>query len=474
MAYPKHLVSYCTMSEEAGANPFWHGCLILSEQESETSAIEVKGSYGFYSTPSTTTHPIIKGIKHIIGIKFNLQDAHGEPKREELRDLDGDGLQAITFETTEEQYQQLHNFYKERIDAHAGIVNELDLSLAAKGVPANSETRYLEELSLAAREGREARLQKFHISMDLTRYGFDSSQSRTCKQDALNALLQCNIIDEDQLKEISGSKSTIAFPRSSGVKMLPIRMVSIGAQIKYQTSARSNRVLKSRDWDENTRLYLTLPPIPELSKENQKDYRLKHEWISKTLKRAHQLELKIAEQIVLTQRQPDYNERNRLLKDQCKRISRIYRLLSNASENDLLPCLRANLILADKILNVASFTLDPSRVDASFILRAYESSSVRYALLSLAFLVLAAELLSGVAAALAISAATVYAGRKLYGFYRDEIQFAKQSQDYLDMQAQTRPQTQRVLNHRIQRASSTPNLPDVPALMRENELAFSP
>ncbi len=105
MPYPKFFVTYTLSNLEAGSNPFGHAFIIMSEQATQASTVQVKHSFGFYGTsPSSTTNPIIKFLKRILGFGIDLQDSHGYLKDEPLRELDGPGLSGISFLVSKEQY----------------------------------------------------------------------------------------------------------------------------------------------------------------------------------------------------------------------------------------------------------------------------------------------------------------------------------------------------------------------------------
>ena len=258
MSYPKYYATYCVMDGEAGANPFWHACLLLSTQESEKSPVQVIDSVGFYSQPSTTTNPFIKAYKYVLGFRVDLQDSHGILKQEYMRDLDGNGLHGVSFSATKEQFEQLKSLCTEKIKDEQKAIAELNLLLHNEGVWANGYTRFIKEKSLAELQERAPRLKPFHITMTLNSNGFDSSDSYACKNYALDLLLETNIINEATKTDVLGHITTRAFPRFCGVELTPMRLVSTGEPEK-EISKRTGRVFYNRKWGEKNKLLWATP-----------------------------------------------------------------------------------------------------------------------------------------------------------------------------------------------------------------------
>lgn len=143
MSYPKYIVTYTVMTEEAGANPFWHASVLMSEQTDENAPIEVKHAFGFYSTyPSSTTNPIIKFLKNLLGFKIDLQDSHGHLENEKLRYLDAQGLRGISIEVSEDKYTVLLESFQNARRLEQEAIKEYNGLLTKEGMPVNGHTRF--------------------------------------------------------------------------------------------------------------------------------------------------------------------------------------------------------------------------------------------------------------------------------------------------------------------------------------------
>jgi hypothetical protein len=244
------------MDTDAGANPFGHSCLMFSSQESETSPIQVKDSVGYYSQPSTTTNPIIKGLKQALGFNIDLQDGHGVLKRESMRYLDGKGLNGISFSVTAQQFESISTQYQDMLKTQEQVINELNIELVSKGLKANGYNRFIAEKIKAVAEGRPPRLKPFHITMELTIRGFDSSNSFTCKDLSLELLTHNNIIPTDIRNQIISNRALTAFPRFSSIELPPIRLISTGEFVKT-SSKNSGTVFYNHEWGNNDLFWAT-------------------------------------------------------------------------------------------------------------------------------------------------------------------------------------------------------------------------
>lgn len=457
MSYPKYFVSYCRMNAKTSAphsaanvnaNIFGHALLLLSKQESEHGPIEVEDAFGFYSNKEhTTTHPIILSLKKLLGLCFNLQDIHGVLVQEPLHQIDLNGLEAITFpvnpdehtSTAEKKYEELREDLAKKIADQDEAVKEINQQLQSKFVPQNSHTRLYEEASQANIEGRRARLQKFHITMEFNRYGPSTAKSYTCKQYALDFLKEKRIIDEKKQAKIAGPQAFFAFPRYCGDTILPIRIVSVPTSESVFKSKRANdKLYKDRDWS-NHKLYLTLPPVEKLTSANLASYHAKNKVISDLISRATILEIQL---------QRKHNELFRsdskyakMLLDQRHRVATIYQLLSNASQNDSDACLMSHTLNANKILNVATMALHRHRVNSSFLFRFYESVAIRHCLLALLMVAFTVQFIpAALGTTLLITGATLFSLKNTYDFYKSEVDFAEKRKDYLDMYPQMDPE----------------------------------
>jgi hypothetical protein len=420
----RHYVSYCVMDTEAGANPFWHACLILSTQKHPEGPIHVDDAIGFYSQPSTTTNPLTKAAKHVLGFKIDLQDSHGVLKQEKMRDLDGNGLHEISFSITKEQYEALRASYKEQMAIEKKAIEELNKDLREAGLPENAYTRYIRERSLAEKENRPPRLKPFHIAMGLTPKGLDSTKSHACKNAALESLVESQIIDEVLRERITGNKLEHAFPRFGQGKLLkPARLVSTGDPEAHE-SQKSNKVYYNRSWEKNRLYWATSPHLyhtnePTTATPETNTTPDPYPYVKKMLTRVRHIETKLRHQICELESPPNIGQHKQHLLEQLQRVQGLYDLFSNAYENHLPKCLNEKLWRAETTLNVATMTMTPHRVNSSFMLRAYESIAVRHALLSLLCLAVAAAFASTVVGAVIMTTAGLFAGQQLYRFFKE-------------------------------------------------------
>ena len=438
MSFPAFYVTYAVMDGDAGASPFWHACLILSEQASATAPIRVVDSVGFYSQPSSTTNPLVGGIKHMLGFDVDLQDGHGILKQEKMRDLDGNGLHGKSFAVTQEQFTQLTTLYKENMRLEQQAIEELNVLLLARGEAANGYTRYIEELALAARDGRPSRLKPFHITMDLNSNGFDSRASHACKNYALTLLLETNIINETMRDTITGGTASHAFPRFSNL-LTPLRLVSTGEPTQCH-SKTTGKTFYNREWDtENKLFWATTPQIKtsEPSKPEIQTTQNQCEFIKNMLTRVCEIEIMLREKINELEDITTNRHRRWQLKIQLTRVQQLYETFSIANENQRPHYLAAKLLHAETTLNVAIMTLTPNRVNYPFLLRAYDSIAVGNAMLCLLGLLIAATFLSGPVGIIWMSIAALSTGQQLYGFFKEETQFAKMRADYTAFQGES-------------------------------------
>ena len=429
MGFPKYYATYCVMDGEAGANPFWHASLVLSKQDRENAPIIVDDAIGFYSQPSTTTNPLHKVFKHILGFKVDLQDGHGILKKEDMRFLDGNGLHGITFTATEEQFTQLKSLYEQKMVLEKKAIEELNSYLIQQGMAANGHTRHVTEKALAASQHRDPRLTPFHFTMDITKNGLDSSASLTCKTYALNLLLEAGIIDTDKHNEISGGLMLRAFPRFSP-SIVPLQFVSTGAP-KAHTSSKE-KIYYNREWGRNKLMWATQPLIQDkqLSKTDLVLSLKQHQLIKNMLTRVRTIEVMLLEKINKLEAPYHYKRRHVHLREQVARVQGLYDKFSLASENQLPSCLTEKLWVAETTLNVASMSLTPERMNYPFILRAYESMAARHAMLSLLAMLMLIALISNPIGTVLITTAALSLGYQSYRFFKEEKQFARAHADY--------------------------------------------
>ena len=332
MSYPKYYVTYCVMDTEAGANPFGHSCLILSTQAEEFGPITVTNSMGFYSQPSTTKNPFMKGIKYLLGLNIDLQDGHGEIRQEKMRDIDSNGLHGKSFDITKEQFDKLNDLYNtEQAEEQAAIKQTEDELLAAKREP-NGYTRFITEKKLAALEHRKPRLRPFHVELNLTSHGLDSSKSHSCKMRVLDLLQEAEVIDESVRKELEGGLAKRAFPRFSQKPLLPIRLVSTGDPTRDESKS-SGRVFYNRTWKGGNQLFfastlhLAQEPIPSRKEQIAENHAFQS--IKNVLTHIRQVENALRRAIDTTRDRT----RKATLQVQLSRIQRLYDSFTVSYEN---------------------------------------------------------------------------------------------------------------------------------------------
>lgn len=439
MNYPKYYLTYSVMDTDAGANPFGHSFLLFSQQKSEHSPVEVIDSVGFYSQPSTTTDPFIKGAKEVLGFDIDLQDGHGVLKREQMRHLNGKGLHGLTFSATEEQFYAVLQSYKEDMQEQAKVINELNAELTSQGKEANGYTRYLAEKEKAVIEGREPRLKPFHITMDLTWNGLDSSDSYTCKDRSLEFLTQHRIISAEIRDKIISSRAEQTFPAFSALYLPPLRLISIGEPEPY-ISKRTGKVYYNHDWGRNSLFWAT--PVHTVDNkltlntrdELEKNYRQLCDLLDRIRKVEHLLREKIRGLDKIT----DNPLHQRQLKNQLERVQQLAVVFNNSFENQIPALLSARLLYADLILSIAIGSINPDKLNYPFILRVYESLPGSEALLGLFAIVISAiaTILLPPAGGTMLAMSSLFTARQLYGFYKEEVQYSKIRNEYSLLESQ--------------------------------------
>ena len=431
MSYPKEFVTHCVMTSEAGANPLGHALLILSTQDSETAPIRVINAFGFYSQPSTTTNPLIKGLKQLLGFNINLQDGHGILKQEHMRELDGNGLTGISFEVTNTQFENVRRLCHKKMLLETIAIEEATQYLEAQGKEANADTVYHAELKRAESKQRPPRLAPFHIAMSINSHGLDSSASHACKNYALNVLLEANIIDKETLDAIAGGPSAHAFPRFGGLSLAPLRLVSTGDP-EPDISRRTQKVHFNRVWNKNKLYWATSPyaynsesPQTELASTNDQ-YLI----IADIITRVRAVEMKLLHKIYELENPKNNTGNNKYLlerlKEQQARVQALYEYCKMSPENQRPHCLNH----AEATINAASMLLSPEKINYPFILRAYESIAIRNALLGLLSLLVATVFISNPVGAIVATTSALFTGHQLYSFFKEESHYAKMHTDY--------------------------------------------
>jgi hypothetical protein len=414
MSFPRFFVTYCVMDMDAGANPFGHSCLIFSKQEIDNGPIEAIDAIGFYSQPSTTTNPIIKTLKSLLGFPIDLQDGHGVLIQESIRYLNGNGLKGMSFAITEQQFTLLKKNYRQLMEDEQTAINELNKELASH---ANGYTRHVAEKEKAKIEKRPPRLKPFHVVMELTRHGFDSSNSYTCKDRVLDILQENGVITDSLRKKIESSKAKQTFPRCSSLHLPAIRLISTGEPQKVISS--KGAIFYNHVWDKNGLFWATHPENEFETEEYQP--------LKSILNRITAMENTLHKTIDQLKETEENKEYRRQLHSQLKRVQNLAYLFNNAHENKTE--LINKLIIADKVLYIADLIMEPERLNPSFLLRAYTSSAAQNALVGfLAIMLSVALTLVALPIGIALTAAsTITTARQLYGFYQEEKELSKVS-----------------------------------------------
>lgn len=275
MSYPKYLVTYVTMDTALGSNVIWHAALALSICRGPNEPFEVVDSYGFYSQPSSTTNPVIRFLKYLFGISFDLTGSHGVLKREEMRYLDkGIGLHGLSFDVSQDQFEKLLRDCENEICQEQEAITELNALLESEGLAKEAITayaRYRRELLLAKERGSEPRLTAFNLDVAISQ-GLSTVNSSTCKSRALS-LLEGIGIEKKYLECLRQNKVSDALPRYSGELLETLLLHSDGEQ-QVHTSKRTGVKTLFRAWekgphydkdaheviDTRSKLYWTVPP----------------------------------------------------------------------------------------------------------------------------------------------------------------------------------------------------------------------
>lgn len=431
MSFPKYYVTYCVMDGDAGANPLGHAALLLSVQIEAEDPIQVVDAVGFYSQPSTTTNPLYRALKYILGFNIDLQDGHGVLKQEELRWLAGNGLHGINFETTKDRFERIKRLYVQEMALENAAIEEADAYLEKNKMPKNGYTRFTLEKQWAKEQNRPSRLSPFHLSFSLGWNGFESIDSYACKNKALHFLLESGVIDELTRDEIIGGAAKHAFPRFSDLSPAPILLVNTGAAEKH-TSRRSQKTYFKRDWNTNDLFWATTLNTQEAGLLNtdldatQRQYQP----MRNILTRMRKIELMLLQKIDELENSIDFDDQLSSLKKQLARVQALSVDFRKSHENQRPELFSAKILRAEKILDVAALSLTPDRVNYSFMLRAYESVAIHHTLLSLLCIMVAVVLISGPVLGAVITAPILYAGHQLNRFFKEEAQHSKMSGHY--------------------------------------------
>lgn len=464
MSYPRYFVTYAVQTTEAGSNPFWHTSLLMSEQTSPDKPIQVKDAIGFYSElPSSTTNPILKNLKSLLGFKIDLQSSHGHLRKEKIREIDKRGIKGISFEVTAEQYSDLIARYTRAIEDENTAIAELNEQLTKEGYPADGHTRYLKEQDIAAQKKRAAeealaartdlspeerkieelnlekdpnlqpRLRPFHITMDVTRSGFDSSQSYTCKTRVLDFLYDSKIIQDEDYDKFLNGRSKAAFPRCYAVTLLPIQLISTGKPTAavVKTAGGKERTFYNRTWEKNEIFWSQTPPLYKSSDSSVQStfYTNNYVLIKDMLIQIDEIERLLLCKIDESRQAGNSGDAGRLTQH-LEHVQTVKERFKATNYNQTKPSLESRLKFAQKAVNAAHIALAPYKMNYTFLDRALHNVALHHAILGLLTVALVAATITGLTGvALAVSI-TAFSGYKFFKAIQTEIELSERYYDY--------------------------------------------
>lgn len=285
-----YTVTFSTMDQDVGANPFWHTFLFLSRFDEKTNKHEVVENWGFYGNPPSSKNKVARTLKASLGLETDFYGNHGTLKHEKLHYLDaGCGLHGVTFELSEEQFNELSRRCNDFETGQKAAISEAleDPQLKGKVKPkqkGEKDRNYPEEnyakqiydieLKKAREEKREPRLAEFALLGSFTR------SAHTCKGQVLDLL--DGIITPKQINRLRGGHHAVS--RFSGTTET-IHLHSCGELAKFKGELRSRNAASSK-------LYWTLPP-QEIETNSAKTYNLfmmHPEYVSEAKKLISQLQ----------------------------------------------------------------------------------------------------------------------------------------------------------------------------------------
>lgn len=488
MSFPKFFVTYCVMDTEAGANPFGHSCLLFSRQDNENGPVQVIDSIGYYSQPTSTSNPIIKFFKNILGIKFDLQDTHGKLIHEKMRDLNGPGLKGVSFALTKDEYVRFYETYTKIMDAEAEAIEEYEQHSKGPERLTGELERHLKELlkfdltdndhdtdeainaiiRLIENENPDNYIRALQRKIKqlenelrerapkprLTHFQIEgvinSTGSYACKQRAFDLLLDQKIIDTDLMQLINGNT---AFPRSSE-GLSPIHCVSVGKLQREEP--RPGKIYYNHVWGpNNAELYLATPlsflarpglcqsegllseeEFPFQANQTNKHWPEYYTLVKGIIARIRKVELLLCEK-----KEASIDDTLKAQLDLQLNELMLLRPKFQFTAHSNLVNLKREIDLADIVLNKATLATYNENYINSFMVRAYASMSAKNALVGLLAVMLCVAVLIAppagvvvtIAAAACASLATLYSAKNAHRFFNEERAFrkCKASQDII-------------------------------------------
>jgi len=261
------------MNSEAGANPLWHSCLLLSQTDEVSNQLNVVEHWGYYGAPTTDApNSWSRAVKIKLGMDVDFTNNHGMLRREP-KGLDlGMGLQGLSYEVTQENFERLQKRGADIVEGQNAAIEEAADYLGL--MPAKTYRIYPYELDSALiyqvekkkalKEGRESRLNRFELRLtwDSILPGLDHSYN--CKSQVVDLLAL--VLNPKDIQEIRNTHPTI--PRYSG-DMEPILLHSTGPL--SQRSKGGDTIFYRDGLNPEVRLSWTLPPqkVKALSPDTQ-------------------------------------------------------------------------------------------------------------------------------------------------------------------------------------------------------------
>ncbi len=218
------------MDSSSGANPLGHSTILCFEQSASDQPPKLIDAYGSYSQASSTTNLLIKSIKSLLGIQYDLQGTHSVLKKENMWTLNQGGINALHFDVSEQQFKTFRQDLETQIQIQTNVIQELNKELQKEGLEINGANRYELEMK---KNPDSPRLKPFHISRNL-----DSKDSFICKSFALALLHSHQIINDETKQQLLGSGFASAFPIKSNLKLSPVYLTSINGSCLHNVKKK--------------------------------------------------------------------------------------------------------------------------------------------------------------------------------------------------------------------------------------------